>query len=147
MGSEGTLGVITAATLKLWPKMRSSATAFVAIAKPEHAVQLLALLKAQAGERLSSFELLPRIAIELTTRHISAVTDPLSVVYPWYILCELTSAADEPLSELLQQSLADAAERSLLLDAAMATSERVRSGISGGCARPGRRRSATRVRA
>jgi FAD/FMN-containing dehydrogenase len=94
---------------------------------PEDALRLLGLLKAQAGERLSSFELLPRIAIELTTRHISGVTDPLGEVYPWYILCELTSAADEPLSELLQHTLAEAAERSLLLDAALATSERVRS--------------------
>ncbi|HEY4975337.1 MAG TPA: FAD-binding oxidoreductase, partial [Steroidobacteraceae bacterium] len=127
VGSEGTLGVITAATLKLWPKMRSSATAFVAIAKPEDALGLLGVLKAQTGERLSSFELLPRIAIELTARHISGVTDPLDSVYPWYILCELTSAADEPLAELLQQTLADAAERSLLLDAALATSERVRA--------------------
>ena len=127
VGSEGTLGVITAATLKLWPKMRSSATAFVALATPEAAVKLLALLRAQAGERLSSFELLPRIAVELTTRYISGVIDPLSTVYPWYILCELTAAADEPLSELLQQTLADAAERSLLLDAALATSERVRA--------------------
>jgi FAD/FMN-containing dehydrogenase len=127
VGSEGTLGVITAATLKLWPAMRSSATALVAIAKPADAVSLLGLLKARAGERLSSFELLPRIAIELTARHISGVTDPLSAVYPWYILCELTSAADEPLSELLQQTLADAAECSLLLDAALASSERVRA--------------------
>ena len=127
VGSEGTLGVITAATLKLWPAMRSSATALVAIAKPADAVSLHGLLKARAGERLRSFEQLPRIAIELTARHISGVTDPLSAVYPWYILCELTSAADEPLSELLQQTLADAAEGSLLLDAALASSERVRA--------------------
>jgi FAD/FMN-containing dehydrogenase len=127
VGSEGTLGVITAATLKLWPAMRSSATALVAIAKPADAVSLLGLLKARAGERLSSFELLPRIAIELTVRHVSGVTDPLSAVYPWYILCELTSAADEALSELLQQTLAEAAEGSLLLDAALSSSERVRA--------------------
>jgi FAD/FMN-containing dehydrogenase len=127
IGSEGTLGVITAATLKLWPRLRSSATAFVGIARPEDAVQLLGRLKAQAGERLSSFELLPRIAIELTMRHIGGVTDPLTAVYPWYILCELTSAADEPLSELLQQTLADAAECSVVLDAALASSERVRA--------------------
>ena len=127
VGSEGTLGVITAATLKLWPKLRSSATALVAIATPADAIGLLGMLKAQAGERLSSFELLPRIAIELTMRHIDGVTDPLTSVYPWYILCELTSAAVEPLAELLQQTLADAAERSLLLDAALATSERVRA--------------------
>jgi FAD/FMN-containing dehydrogenase len=127
IGSEGTLGVITAATLKLWPKMRSSATAFIAMATPEAAVKLLAVLRAQAGERLSSFELLPRIAIELTARHIPGITDPLTTAYPWYILCELTSAADEPLAELLQQTLAEAAERSLLLDAALATSERVRA--------------------
>jgi FAD/FMN-containing dehydrogenase len=127
VGAEGTLGVITAATLKLWPKMRSSATAIVAIATPADAVSLLGLLKAQAGERLSSFELLPRVAIELTMRHIGGVTDPLPTAYPWYILCELTSAAVEPLAELLEQTLADAAERSLLLDAALATSERVRA--------------------
>ena len=127
IGSEGTLGVITAATLKLWPKMRSSATAFIAMATPEAAVKLLAVLRAQAGERLSSFELMPRIAIELTARFIEGVRDPLASPYPWYILCELTSAADEPLAELLQQTLAEAAERSLLLDAALATSERVRA--------------------
>ena len=128
IGAEGTLGVITAATLKLWPKMRSSATALVGLASPGHAVDLLCALRAAAGERLSSFELLPRIAIELTARHISGVTDPLDTPFPWYVLCELTAAAaDEPLQELLQDALAQAAGRGEVADAALATSERVRA--------------------
>jgi FAD/FMN-containing dehydrogenase len=127
IGSEGTLAVITAATLKLWPAMRSTATALLALATPAAALELLGMLRAAAGERLSSFELLPRIAIELTTRYIEGVRDPLPQAYPWYILCELTSSADEDLDELLQRTLAAALERSLLFDAALASSERVRA--------------------
>ena len=127
IGSEGTLAVITAATLKLWPRMRSSATALLGLATPADALELLGLLRAAAGERLSSFELMPRIAIELTTRFIDGVRDPLDKPYPWYILCELTCSAEENLDELLQQTLAAAIERSLVLDAAFATSERVRA--------------------
>ncbi|HWW20925.1 MAG TPA: FAD-binding oxidoreductase [Steroidobacteraceae bacterium] len=127
VGSEGTLAVITAATLKLWPKMRSSATAFIAIPKPENAIALLGTLRAGAGESLSSFELIPRIAVELTMRYIEGVSDPFPASYPWYLLCELTSAGAEPLPEHLEQILSDAAERGELLDAALATSERVRA--------------------
>jgi FAD/FMN-containing dehydrogenase len=127
IGAEGTLGVITAATLKLWPKMRSSATAFVAIQTPDDAIALLARLRAAAGDSLSSFELVPRIAIELTTRHIEGVTDPFRDAHEWYLLCELTSAAEEPLQDRLQQFLADGLEHRELVDAALATSERVRA--------------------
>ena len=81
------LGVITAATLKLWPKPRASATAFVAIARPQDALELLGLLRGAAGERLSSFELLPRIAIELDhhaphQRRDRSARHTLSVVHP-----------------------------------------------------------------
>jgi FAD/FMN-containing dehydrogenase len=127
VGSEGTLGVITAASLKLWPQPRSSATAFIGIGEPAHAIALLAELRASTADRLSSFELLPRLAIELTTQHIPGVSDPLGDAHPWYVLCELTSAALEPLQELLQERLAEAAQRSLLADAVLATSERVRA--------------------
>jgi FAD/FMN-containing dehydrogenase len=127
IGSEGTLGVITAATLKLWPKMRSSATAFIAIPTPDDAIALLGRLRAVAGESLSSFELIPRVAIELTTRYIEGVSDPFGEHYAWYALCELTAAGDEPLQEHLQQVLSQAAERGEVLNAVLATSERVRA--------------------
>jgi FAD/FMN-containing dehydrogenase len=127
IGSEGTLGVITAASLKLWPRIRSTATAFAAITKPQDAIRLLDRLRTEAGEYLSSFELIPRIAIELTTRFIEGVNDPFDRPYDWYLLCELTSGATEPLLDRLQQTLASAHEQHELLDAAFATSERVRT--------------------
>jgi FAD/FMN-containing dehydrogenase len=126
VGSEGTLGIITAATLKLYPRMRSTATAFVALANLEAVVPLLAQLRAIAGESLSSYELIPRIGITLTCTHIPGVSDPLSLPYAWYVLCELASAADEPLQERLTEALASASEAGLVLDAALASSERQR---------------------
>ncbi len=126
IGSEGTLAVITAATLKLWPRMRSTATALVGLATPADALELLAMLRAAGGERLSSFELLPRIAIELTARFIDGVRDPLDQPYPWYILCELTSSAEEDLDELLQQTLA-ARERALAGTRCRAGQQRARA--------------------
>jgi FAD/FMN-containing dehydrogenase len=126
VGSEGTLGIITAATLRLYPRMRSTATAFVALASLEAVVPLLAQLRAVAGETLSSYELIPRIGITLTCQHIPGVTDPLQAPQPWYVLCEVASAADEPLSEQLAEALAAASEAGLIVDGALASSERQR---------------------
>jgi FAD/FMN-containing dehydrogenase len=128
LGAEGTLGIITAASLKLFPKLRAFATAFVAIPDPSAAVTLLARLRDASGDRVSSFELIPRIAVELTTRHIPGVRDPLDAPYPWYVLCELTSSrAADPLADLLEQSLAGALEEQLVLDAAVARNARDRA--------------------
>jgi FAD/FMN-containing dehydrogenase len=126
VGAEGTLGVITAASLRLWPRMRSSATAFIALSQPADAIAVLMRLQAAGGEYLSSFELIPRIGVELTSRFIEGVTDPFDQSHPWYALCELTASAEAPLQDLLQQTLAEASERGELRDAAFATSERVR---------------------
>jgi len=128
LGAEGTLGIITAASLKLFPKLRAFATAFVAVAEPSAAVTLLARLRDASGDRVSSFELIPRIAVDLTTRHIPGVRDPLDTAYPWYVLCELTSSrAADPLEDLLEQSLAAALDEKLVLDAAVARNERDRA--------------------
>jgi FAD/FMN-containing dehydrogenase len=127
LGAEGTLGIITAASVKLFPKIRSSATAFVAIPAVRAAVDLLARLREASGDRVSSFELIPRIGVDLTTQHIPGVSDPLQQPYSWYVLCELTSArAADPLDTVMEEALAAALEDGLVLDAALARNERER---------------------
>ena len=130
LGAEGTLGVITAASLRLYPRPRVTATAFIAVPDVAHAVALLAELRAASGDTVSSFELLPRIAVELAVRHIPGTRDPLDGASPWYVLCELTSAgADVPLEETLTSALGRAAEQGMLSDAVLARSERERAAL------------------
>lgn len=130
LGAEGTLGIITAASVKLFPKIRSSATAFVAVPKVRAAVDLLARLREASGDRISSFELIPRIGVELTTQHIPGVIDPLQQPYSWYVLCELTSArAADPLDTIMEEALGAALEDGLVLDAALARNERERTAL------------------
>ena len=129
VGSEGTLGIITAATLKVWRQPHSTATAFVAVADVAAAVTLLARLQAAAGERVNSYELLPRSALELALRHIEGVADPLGASHEWYLLCELSSFADEALGSLLEQALSSATDAGLVLDAVIAANERQRASL------------------
>jgi FAD/FMN-containing dehydrogenase len=130
LGAEGTLGVITAATLKLFPKPLAHATAFVAVADVEAAVALLSQLRAASGDRISSFELIPRIAVELTTRHIEGARDPLDAAHEWYVLCELSSArAGDNLDEVLEEALGAALAAGTVRDAVMARSERERAAL------------------
>jgi FAD/FMN-containing dehydrogenase len=129
IGSEGTLGIITAATLKLWPPLRSTATALAAVPSVAAAVELLEGLRGVAAERVNSYELLPRAALELVFRHIEGAVDPLDTPHDWYVLCELSSFATEPLDALLEQALGDASAAGVVLDAAFASSERARANL------------------
>ncbi len=130
LGAEGTLGVITAATLKLFSRARTAATAFAAVAGVPAAVELLSRLREASGDRVSSFELIPRIGVELTTRHIPGVRAPLERVYEWHVLCEITSSRGaDRLDEVLAESLAAAFESNLVLDAVVARNDREREAL------------------
>jgi FAD/FMN-containing dehydrogenase len=130
LGAEGTLGIITAATLKLFPAIRSVATAFVAVPGVQAAVELLGRLRAHSGDCVSSFELIPRLAVDLTVQHIRSSVDPLPGSHDWYVLCELTSPrGDEPLDTVLTDVLAEAHAAGLVEDAAIAQSGREAEGF------------------
>jgi D-lactate dehydrogenase (cytochrome) len=109
--------------LKLFPQPADTATALVGIDTPQHALDLLAQLRAAGGDQLTSFELMPRLGVELTVKHVPGVTDPLSQNAPWYLLIELSSPNPrQGLLSLLTATLEDAAARGGILDAMLATS-------------------------
>ena len=123
IGAEGTLGVITAASLKLFPRPADTATALVGIDSPQHALDLLALLRTAAGDQVTSFELMPRLAVELTVKHVPGVADPLEQNVPWYLLIELSSPNPrQELMALLSETLEEAAGRATIADAMLASS-------------------------
>jgi FAD/FMN-containing dehydrogenase len=123
IGAEGTLGVITAASLKLFPLPADTATALVGIDLPSHALDLLARLRSAAGDQVSSFELMPRIAVEMTVKYVTGVANPLAFDSPWYLLIELGSPNPrQNLTGLLTSELADAAAAGTVKDAMLATS-------------------------
>ena len=122
IGAEGTLGVITAAVLKLFPRPHAVETAFVGVATPRDALALLNLAEARAGGTVTSFEFMSRLAVEFALRHGPGTRDPLGAPHAWYVLIELSSAARDGLRASLEDLLAAAAERGLVADAAIATS-------------------------
>ncbi|MGC8517398.1 MAG: FAD-binding oxidoreductase [Steroidobacteraceae bacterium] len=130
LGAEGTLGIITAACLKLFPRIRATATTFAAVRDPRAAIELLARLRAASGDRVSSFELIPRLAVDLTVRHIRGVRDPLDAAHSWYVLCELSSARElDTLETMLNECLEQALSDGLLEDAVLARNERERTAL------------------
>jgi len=137
IGAEGTLGVITAAVLKLYPRPRRIETMLVALPEPAAAIALLGRARAATGDAITAFELIPRIGLEMALRHVPGIVDPFTESHPWYVLIEAVAGTDTDwVREALEAVLGDGFEAGSVLDAAIAASVgqarafwRIREGI------------------
>ncbi len=121
IGGEGTLGIITAASLKLFPKPKKLEAAFIGLPDPHAVLKLFTLARAQAGPILTGFEIMPRIGVEFCLKHLEGARDPLEGEHAWYVLMELSSGSDAfPVRDLLEGILGEAFEEGLVEDAAFA---------------------------
>ncbi len=122
IGAEGTLGIITAAVLKLVPRPRSIETAYAGVPSPQAAVDLLGIATNRLSGGVTSFEMMVRAGIEAVITHDSVSRDPLAKPYPWYVLIEVSSQQRSGLREALEEILAEGHEKGLVLDATFAES-------------------------
>lgn len=123
-GAEGTLGIVTAACLRLFPAARARQTAWIGLASPDDALLLLRRLDAALGDALEGFEIVPQSSLDAVLQHVPQTRAPLADVHDWYALVELAGEDDEALGSALEAELASALEAGLIADVAIARSER-----------------------
>ncbi|MFZ5616627.1 MAG: FAD-binding oxidoreductase [Pseudomonadota bacterium] len=123
IGGEGTLGVITGAVLKLFPRPREKSTVFVGLSSPEAALALFSRAQGASGGNVTSFELMSRFSVSLVLKHIPATRDPLAEEYPWYALVEFSSGVEGALRGEVEAILSGALDAGEIGDAAIAENE------------------------
>ncbi|MDX3925584.1 MAG: FAD-binding oxidoreductase [Shinella sp.] len=130
IGAEGTLGIITGAVLKLFPRPLGHEVAFVGLKSVEDALALFEKAADRCGSSLTGFELMPRIGIDFTTRHIPGARDPLETQHAWYVLMDIsTSDSAETATRMVESVLTEAIEEGLAENAVIAASEQQRKAL------------------
>lgn len=123
IGAEGTLGVVTAAALKLYPVMVSHAVAMIGVESPEAALKLLVRAKDETGGAVEAFELMGRLGVDFALKNIAGTRDPLAQVHPWYVLAEFSSGEPGSAEASMERFLASGLEDGLIADAAVAQTD------------------------
>ncbi len=130
IGAEGTLGIITAASLKLFPNPKSHTTAFVALESPVQALALLRIALEKAGTALTAFEIIPRFGLDITIKHHADIRDPLAEPHPWYVLLEISSLENSDHADALMNTIVQGAtETATVIDGTIAANEAQRDAL------------------
>jgi FAD/FMN-containing dehydrogenase len=123
IGAEGTLGIVTGAVVKMYPRPKYQQVALAAIPSVEAAVEFLSLARKMSGDQVTAIEIIPRFAIEMVCRHVPNFKDPMPAEYDWQLLIELSSSSTEDLAGLMESILAAGFEKGIVIDAVIASSE------------------------